>query len=121
MRTLPRSPVYGSSAAARYARQAKLVTAIEWVLPQEPAADWFFVSQSSPFSRAAASALSESSARAGAAQHARDNAKPHAVKRCIAVPSGRRVCLRGRPDARPPVCIDVSRGLLVQSESGQRM
>src|SRR5207245_7997546 len=40
---------------------AKLVTAIEWSLPQLPLAAWFLVSQSSPFSRAAATFLTHAS------------------------------------------------------------
>ena len=39
--------------AARYDRQAKLVTAIVYCWPQEPFAAWFFVSHASPLSRIA--------------------------------------------------------------------
>ncbi len=92
---LPRSPVKGSSAAARYARQAKLVIGMCKILPQEPSLAWFLVSQSSPFSRAAGSAVfrsfsfslpccspKESPARA---QHARIKTIPTSVKTFIVV------------------------------------
>src|SRR5262249_45730562 len=65
-----RSSRNGSSVAERYARQAKLVTAMECVLPHEPSAAWFFVSQSSPLARAAATAFAVSFAGSSAVRAA---------------------------------------------------
>ena len=63
----------GSSAADRYDRQAKLVTAMVYVLPHEPSLAWFFVSQSRPRSRAAWLAFADS---AGFAAAVRRRARP---------------------------------------------
>src|SRR5437867_373095 len=88
---LPCSPSNGSSKADRYARQAKLVTAMVWVLPHEPSLAWFLVSHSNPFSRAVLRALAWSSlliswAEAGAVQRfASRNPVPSRTAERIAV------------------------------------